>query len=45
MWPDHGGHRRSQDLGTQRRFDPGTDGSIPEQAIAAYNQTHPDRPY
>ena len=24
---------------------PGTDGSIPEQAIAAYNQTHPDRPY
>jgi hypothetical protein len=26
-------------------FDPGTDGSIPEQAIAAYSQTHPDRPY
>ena len=26
-------------------FEPGTDGSIPEQAIAAYNQTHPDRPY
>jgi hypothetical protein len=21
------------------------DGSIPEQAIAAYNETHPDRPY
>jgi len=26
-------------------FEPGTDGSIPEQAIAAHNQTHPDRPY
>jgi hypothetical protein len=26
-------------------FEPGTAGSIPEQAIAAYNQTHPDRPY
>jgi hypothetical protein len=26
-------------------FEPGTDGSIPEQAITAYNQTHPDRPY
>jgi len=26
-------------------FEPGTDRSIPEQAIAAYNQTHPDRPY
>lgn len=26
-------------------FEPGTDGSIPEQAIAAYNQTHPYRPY
>ena len=26
-------------------FEPGTDGSIPEQAVAAYNQTHPDRPY
>ena len=26
-------------------FETGADGSIPEQAIAAYNQTHPDRPY
>jgi hypothetical protein len=26
-------------------FEPGSDGSIPEQAIAAYNQTHPERPY
>ena len=23
----------------------GTDGTIPEQAITAYNQTHPNRPY
>jgi hypothetical protein len=26
-------------------FELGSDGSVPEQAIAAYNQTHPDRPY
>jgi hypothetical protein len=26
-------------------FEVDTDGSIPEQAIAAYNETHPDRPY
>ncbi len=26
-------------------FDLGSDGCIPEQAITAYNQTHPDRPY
>ncbi len=26
-------------------FQLGSDGSIPEQAITAYNQTHPDRPY
>jgi hypothetical protein len=26
-------------------FEPGTGCSIPEQAIAAYNQTHPGRPY
>lgn len=26
-------------------FQIGTDGTIPEQAIMAYNQTHPDRPY
>lgn len=26
-------------------FQIGADGTIPEQAITAYNQTHPDRPY
>ena len=26
-------------------FEPGSDSCIPEQAITAYNQTHPDRPY
>jgi hypothetical protein len=26
-------------------FEPHSDGIIPEQAITAYNQTHPDRPY
>ncbi len=26
-------------------FEIGTDGSIPEQAITAYNQTHPGHPY
>ncbi|HEY5988172.1 MAG TPA: hypothetical protein VIV12_17625 [Streptosporangiaceae bacterium] len=26
-------------------FELGSDGNIPEQAITAYNQTHPDRPY
>jgi hypothetical protein len=26
-------------------FELGSNGSIPEQAITAYNQTHPDRPY
>jgi hypothetical protein len=26
-------------------FEPGADGSIPEQAIAVYNQTHPEHPY
>jgi hypothetical protein len=26
-------------------FDLGSERSIPERAIAAYNQTHPDRPY
>ena len=26
-------------------FQIGTDGTIPEQAITAYNQTHPNRPY
>jgi len=26
-------------------FELASDGSIPEQAITAYNQTHPDHPY
>jgi hypothetical protein len=26
-------------------FEVSADGSIPEQAITAYNETHPDRPY
>lgn len=26
-------------------FQTGSDGIIPEQAITAYNQAHPDRPY
>ena len=26
-------------------FQTGADGTIPEQAITAYNQTHPNRPY
>jgi hypothetical protein len=26
-------------------FEIGSDGTIPGQAISAYNQTHPDRPY
>ena len=26
-------------------FETGADGSVPEQAITAYNQTHPDHPY
>jgi hypothetical protein len=26
-------------------FELGSDGGIPDQAITAYNQTHPDRPY
>jgi hypothetical protein len=26
-------------------FEVDGDGGIPEQAIAAYNETHPDRPY
>jgi len=26
-------------------FEIGRDGSVPDQAVAAYNHTHPDRPY
>jgi hypothetical protein len=37
--------REVRDWALRAGFEPGADGSIPEQAIAAYNQTHPDRPY
>jgi hypothetical protein len=37
--------REVRDWALGAGFEPGADGSIPEQAIAAYNQTHPDRPY
>jgi len=34
-----------RDWAASAGFETGADGSIPEQAIAAYNETHPDRPY
>ncbi|HEY5399231.1 MAG TPA: hypothetical protein VIL16_27995 [Trebonia sp.] len=34
-----------RDWAVSAGFEAGDDGSIPEQAIAAYNGTHPDRPY
>jgi hypothetical protein len=34
-----------RDWARRAGFDLGSDGSIPEQALAAYNQTHPGRPY
>jgi hypothetical protein len=37
--------REVRDWALGAGFEPGADGSIPEQAIAAYNQTHPERPY
>ena len=37
--------REVRDWALSAGFEPGAHGSIPEQAIAAYNQTHPDRPY
>jgi len=37
--------REVRDWALSAGFEPGADGAIPEQAIAAYNQTHPDRPY
>jgi hypothetical protein len=37
--------REVRDWALGAGFQPRPDGSIPEQAIAAYNQTHPDRPY
>ena len=37
--------REVTDWALRAGFDVGSDGSIPGQAIAAYNQTHPDHPY
>lgn len=37
--------REVRDWARSAGFEPGADGSIPEQAITAYNQTHPERPY
>jgi hypothetical protein len=34
-----------RDWAVSASFQVDADGSIPEQAITAYNQTHPDRPY
>ena len=34
-----------RDWAVSANFEVDADGSIPEQAITAYNQTHPDRPY
>ena len=34
-----------RDWAISSNFETGADGSIPEQAVAAYNETHPDRPY
>ena len=34
-----------RDWAVRNGFRIGADGSVPEQAITAYNQTHPDRPY
>jgi hypothetical protein len=37
--------REVRDWALRAGFDLRGDGAIPEQAIAAYNETHPDRPY
>jgi hypothetical protein len=37
--------REVRDCALGAGFEPGADGGIPEQAIAAYNQPHPERPY
>jgi hypothetical protein len=37
--------REVRDWALRAGFEPGSGGRIPEQAIAAYNQTHPDHPY
>ncbi|MGH3231596.1 MAG: hypothetical protein ACRDOA_23955, partial [Streptosporangiaceae bacterium] len=34
-----------RDWARRAGFELGGDSSIPEQAVAAYNQTHPGRPY
>jgi hypothetical protein len=34
-----------RDWALRAGFEIGTDGGLPDQAITAYNQTHPDRPY
>ena len=34
-----------RDWAVSASFEVDADGGIPEQAIAAYNETHPDRPY
>ncbi len=34
-----------RDWALRAGFEPGSDGGILEQAIAAYNQAHPERPY
>ena len=37
--------REVRDWALRAGFEPDSDSRIPEQAIIAYNQTHPDRPY
>jgi hypothetical protein len=37
--------REVRDWARGAGFEPGADGSIPQQVIAAYNQIHPERPY
>jgi hypothetical protein len=37
--------REVRDWALRAGFELGGDGAIPEHAIAAYNQTHPDHPY
>ncbi len=40
-----GQHREVRNWALAAGFELGSDGAIPDQAITAYNQTHPDRPY
>ena len=37
--------REVRDWALSAGFEVGTDGSVPEHAIGAYNETHPERPY